>query len=498
MASVLFKTTFELPPLSQPQLPPGMLTQICPADQPIALFPVRLETRFFPLAGGGSELRIRVYPDKIHLDSHETEITVSEKEWGGHYWDLFWRAGDSTQAQTAAWRQLADRFGAARAAWIVRVLRPLNPQDRPASPIPPDQALPKPLQFPTVAVADDGNDASWRSAPHARLLPDRWAAIVYSGGLPVVCATGRDIKRPLAVGPDPRAAAEETVDEQAAVDPGMKWMIDFDTAETDGMALRVPLNTDVLAAGVDSLFVLGVAASFTAEKSAHLLAQLLDAHHYTDGLSLLGQGTPSNNTAEQRAGYGVDDQQSFATEIANEPVNLLPTSNARQLGLALGLPADQIPQVLGYVANAAQSQELDMRSMNTALWQATWGYFLANMVGFEGTGLTIESIAWARRHFIAYVRSGGPLAPIRCGKQPYGVLPVTSLDLWTPREGDDAQFARDIWLRDLLRKMRDAIWRPRLREVARVGLRQAPRIPTRISPTLCAPRLSPPATSPER
>src|SRR5262249_903758 len=63
---------------------------------------------------------------------------------------------------------------------------------------------------------------------------------------------------------------------------------------------------------------------------------------------------------------------------------------------------------------------------------------------------------------------------LRCGRQPYGVLPVTSLDLWRPRAGEEAQFTRDSWLRDLLQKMRDTIWRARLSEVARVGLRQTP------------------------
>jgi hypothetical protein len=454
-----------------------MLTQLCASDNPIALFPVRLETRFFTHATGGSELRVRVYPDKIHLDSHEPEITPSEKEWGEHYWELFWRAGGNAQSEADAWRQLADRFQPARAAWIVRALRPLNPQDRPASPIPPDQSLPRPLQFPTVAVTSDNSDASWRNAPRAQLLPDRWVAIVYSRGLVVAAVVGPDIRRPLAVGPDPRIAAEEIGGDQAAVDPGMKWMIDFDTAETDGMALRIPLTADILAAGVDSLFVLGVAGSFPAEKSAHQLALLLDAQHYTDGLSLLRYGTPSNNTAEQRTAYGSEDvgyQQSFANEIARDPTSLAATSNARQLGLALGLPADQIPQVLGHLPEAALSQELDMRSMNAALWQATWGYFLTNMVGFEGTGLTLESIDWARRHFIDYVRSGGPLPALRCGRQPYGVLPVTSLDLWQPRGGDEAQFARDIWLRQLLQRMRDTFWRAHLGEVARVGRRQTP------------------------
>ena len=87
--------------------------------------------------------------------------------------------------------------------------------------------------------------------------------------------------------------------------------------------------------------------------------------------------------------------------------------------------------------------------MNTALWQATWGYFLTNMIGMDGTGLTPETLAWVREHFITHVRSAGPFPPLRCGKQPYGVLPVTSLDMWQPRADEDAastprQVAQDV------------------------------------------------------
>ena len=56
-------------------------------NQPIALFPVRLETRYFALPAGGFELRVRVYPDKVHVDTYERELTEQELTWGKHFWD---------------------------------------------------------------------------------------------------------------------------------------------------------------------------------------------------------------------------------------------------------------------------------------------------------------------------------------------------------------------------------------------------------------------------
>ena len=88
--------------------------------------------------------------------------------------------------------------------------------------------------------------------------------------------------------------------------------------------------------------------------------------------------------------------------------------------------------------------------MNTALWQATWGYFLFQMLGADATSerpLKDEDIAWARSHFIDYVRAGGPLPALRIGKQPYGVLPVTSLSAWKPRVGQESEFRRDGYCR---------------------------------------------------
>jgi len=475
-----FATTFVLPAATQPQLPPVLQNSLCAGDQPLVLLPVRLETRFFAQAGGASELRVRIYPDKIHLDAHDPELTPAELQWGQHHWEQDWRAGTDNERRAAAWRQLAERYGAARAAWIRRALQPGNLAQRPTLPVAADQPLAVLPLFPAAAVTSTAQDTAWRRAPQARLLPDRWIAVVQSGGRPALAVEGRPITRPLAVGPDPQAAALDPASpqargEQVAVDEGMRWMIDFDAAEAAGMALRIAVPASVMTTGIESLFVLGTATSINAGAGADQLARLLDAHHYTDGLGFVRPGTPSNNTAERRAGYRSDDpgaQDSYANEVARAASAPDAESNAMRLGAALGVPDLQRAAVLGGLDNAVLQHDLDARQMNTALWPATWGYFLSNMIGFAGTGLTLDHLAWAREHFVRHVRAGGPCAALRFGRQPYGVLPVTSLDLWQPDSSTaPALAARETWLRNFVIRLRDNVWRPRLTEVARIGRR---------------------------
>ena len=162
---------------------------------------------------GSIELRVRIFPDKIHLDSHEPDLTADEQTWGQHYWQQDWLAGNDTVARSDAWRQIADRSGANRAAWIIRVLQPTNADQRPTSPTPAGHPLTVAPAFPAVAVANQ--DAAWRRAPQARLLPDRWIAVVHSGGQVALTASSKDVQRPLNVGPNPQARRNGRVSHMA-------------------------------------------------------------------------------------------------------------------------------------------------------------------------------------------------------------------------------------------------------------------------------------------
>ena len=411
-------------------------TPLINADRPLVLFPVRLETRFF-----GQELRVRVFPDKIHVDTHEPELTADELEWGKHFHTVLWSAA-TEEARKVAWRQLADRYGAQRASWVARQLTPTNPADRPT----------KPPAFPQVLTRPEAQrNETWTRAPRTGVLPDQWVATAFVPGAAPVTVTGKVIPDIVPVGPDPEADVIENP-ESLAIDAGMKWMVDFDEAERLGMAVRIPLPA-VFATSrkVDRLIVFGVKKSLDPASAASRLAELFDAHAYTHGLSLLPQGTPTNNTGDAASGFTTDDpghEASFRLVLGDPQFKADDGSDGDELRKALGLPANTFTRIV----NAGAHELQDARNMNRALWSSTWGYYLEQMMGLGVSAPDIPgfnlpgafdpadidaNLDYAQRHFVDHVRASGPLPAFRAGAQPYGVLPVTALDLWSaiPEDG---------------------------------------------------------------
>ena len=126
----------------------------------------------------------------------------------------------------------------------------------------------------------------------------------------------------------------------------MKWMTDFNEAESVGMALRIPIPATTLTAGLDSLLVFGVTRLLRVAQTANQLADLLDAHHYTDGLAFVRPGTPTNNSDERRSGYDSNDvghAASFHIEVEGTPS--LVDNNALRVGTALTSVRSHSPDV---------------------------------------------------------------------------------------------------------------------------------------------------------
>lgn len=462
-----------IPPIPFPENIPELQDPLSDEAKPMILFPVRLETRFIPQADGLVDLCVRVYPDKIHIDSHETGLTADEVNWGKHFWEQMWRAGTdrsvaSEARRKAAWAQLADRFESPRAAWIAQRLIPNNfKPDAPVQPVPDGQSPPKAPVFPNPSL----KNAAWTQAPIARALPKKWTVLGYRNGQFVLRADGKPIPSSLQAGPNPNAPEVTVSPEQLALDPGLEWLVDFKVAVDKGMGIRTSMTKEAAEAGFDFLVVAGVCHEPVPGGFGPTLERLFDAHHYTHGLSFVAPGTPSNNTEDSPSGFSSKDpghEKIYAAEFSpqvTEPTER-PDWNSALLATAFWLSND--PKFFDKLPNATAKEPLEAKHMNTVLWQVSWGYFLLQMLGAgrdDDNPLDDAGIDWIREHFINHVRANGPLPTLRVGKQPYGVLPVTALKSF--KQKDEWEF-NDEKLWEYLRRLRE-VWRRNLNNVPRLG-----------------------------
>ena len=363
------------------------------ATVPLVLPPVSLQVRTRPGAHGGTDFRIRVYPDTFHVNAHDPRLTADEEQWAQHLAAAATANGGILPQ--AEWAQAAELFGPARAAYL---LRPdANAGTRPGP---------------------------WAQPAQATALPDRWLAIGYGpDGSPLGAALGQPIPATLQV-PDPAQHAAPAAPGEPRVDPAVRWMIDFDEAVANGMGLVLTVDGGAASpATLSRLVVVGVRA---AEATA-TLTSLLAAHHYTDGLELIGYGTPTNNTSEGPSGYTATDP-GYARSYAAEVLRRAATGDAARLAAALGVP----PSVFAAAAAAPLTGQPDQQAMTALAWQATWGGFLTGLAGM-GAARAERLRSWAA----AWLRPAGPLTALRVGTRPYGLLPVIELAQWAD-PGDPA------------------------------------------------------------
>jgi hypothetical protein len=376
------------------------------AGLPAVLLPVRIETRF-----SGANLLLRIYPDDIHIDTHEPGLTTDEAAAGGQYWQDMAGAGADAAHQTAAWITLAARFGPERAAWIATATQPGAP-------------------------APGSRAGAWTQPPYARCLPSRWHVTGYLGGSAVFSVTGSPITDPLPAGPSPAAPAPAAAG-TAPVDPGMLWMTDFTAAQAAGMALTIPLPAAVQAGGLDRLVVCGVRDDLLPAQAQAGFTALLAAHYYTRGLGFAPVGTPTNHTPGAPSGYDPGNPAySLGYQVlpGAAPAEPAAGTGAAALAAALGLrPA--APTALAWLGAGGTGADSAQSWMNAAVWPATFGYFLYQLMADT---FTLDQVAAVRRHFIDHVRALGHLPALRAGRQPYAVLPVLRMDRWAPTSADTA------------------------------------------------------------
>lgn len=403
------------------------LTREMNSKVPVVMLPVRLETRFVnPPVAPAPELWIRIFPDDIHANTHEPVLTQPETEAGEWYWQGLAQiaanlpAAEKEDARKNIWLRLKETVtGAQRAIWVAKSTRPVNWPDI-------NKAAPVPLQFP---VYPEIKEHTWTRAPRTQALPDRFVVTIFKNKTQVYEQLGNIIPDTVFLGPDPLAAEEAIKKEGTEIkfNEDIDWLQNFDKAVANGLGMKIRLQPGMYSAGnvIERIHVTGIAHAADAENGKAILEQLLQNHHYSSkGLSFLKQGTPTNNTEKDGSGYARNEDLLLKGYYDGTPTLKTPGSDLDLFTRILGVDLAALHEL----NNSDLKEHASALIMNTALYAATLSYYFTELME---PAIKEADAGLIRDYFTRYVTARGPLAPIRIGDQPYGILLSSDLNRWS-------------------------------------------------------------------
>lgn len=375
-----------------------------------------------------AEEPVKADGDYILVIVSEQPLPAAEKPFVQQYWQAVFSANNDPIALDAAYAKLKNDLGEARAQEIVTSYQPQNLNVKPAQSQVITNVRVEFLELPVVTGVDTQLQA-WTNPARVALLPERFVVMGFNGKEQTLLHIGRPVPSELIVGPNPNAPEDQQLrleDGELIVPDEMKWVTDFDEAVAKGMGFKINLNDIQVRRGFDRLFVLGVRLSADVDKSREQLQQLIQHHQRSrKGFSFLMQGAPTNNVEDQESGYTwFSDADASYDHYFNQyaadddPADWRTRKDGRWLANSLGLD----PAILKLSPQYYASDQIEARAMNEALWPATLGYFMEQMMEPVFSDDTITS---TRNYFNRYVLGRGTLPAIRIGKQPYGILPAT-------------------------------------------------------------------------
>lgn len=362
-----------------------------------------------------------------------TPIAVTQNEQNAldDYWIQRWLAKADGQALDDAETALRDALGIDedKASSLKAAYTPVNITD----PVPEGLSAGNV----TVVVLDIKLEAgvaevtnNWTEAPRMKAMPDKFVAILYTGTTKRTVIFTKPVRDGLAVGIDPLLDEDDQIKKDANNDlqfnEDLSWMIDFEKAVDVGMGMKIDLNQQEANTGFDKIFVMGLRFSTDHNASAGVLETLIEEHfHSEQGFELIKQGTPTNNTEESPSGHSSDGDAdaSYArlfrdSEVFTETDVHWLQSDGQRLAESLNLRSGLFKNKV----NAKGTDQMEAYAMNTALFPATMGYFMEEMMDPLFSERTIEQTRFFASRFVS---ARGPIPAIKIGRQPYGILPTT-------------------------------------------------------------------------
>ncbi|MFO1003028.1 MAG: hypothetical protein U0936_22070 [Planctomycetaceae bacterium] len=416
-----------------------------PFDHVCTLLPVRIET-IFPKDDPG-RIWIRVTPDETSISRHRTLVKQTERNFLQEFWSELrkhipdpglppaeWLVGSVGSVAFNEWSILCSRVTPQRAAWLVTQFLPTMVNGLPV------------IEIPTVA--DESEEAknesdmilAWPEKVEVWIL-DSNVALKQIGTLEPVDPetdvllppnTPRNLRLPL----PGRTNTERLFDH---------WSTNFKEAQKAGLGRKLPLPAGVTKESIQALFVIGV--------SEEPPAELFHAHAASGTMGLLRLGMPTNTVHGQPAADLAKDPAAWFDVVRqrlelqiNTSMTIRKRTAFKRMSHALagnGISLPICPVSSGPEYDPVVDFEDSQRFVH-ALWPVLWGHFFRDHLGmFPGnpdrTGPTAYDYwQWCAEHLFPE----GPLPPVRIHDQPYGILPVTTLEDWSGEEVGNPQWTK--------------------------------------------------------
>ncbi len=456
----------------------------CSTNVPFLLFPVRLEVKFHVDHGCNDPYQfwVRIFPDDIHVQTHEPDITEQEYDDLRLYRDMSADINNNIDGEfitlkkyftsftddeiriilndenhlssiteiqktkienyknnvsklnddlDSAWKTLAESNGILRSKWLLNIDVDSNEFG--------------PFNINSNGMQDTNKiylkPSSWSNSHKIYTMPDKFVLHLYrkNNQNNPESIVGNTIPTPLILTPEPYPIEKPNDPVKSMFDKNSRWIDNFDESVNVGMGFKIPITYDDYMNGFDKIIVLGVKASANPEFSKKLLCKLIEGHQYSNGFSFMKQGTPTNNTSKNESGFSSDEDPITVGEYKHDYKPLLNANmqdyvNGMRFSKFLGLPWTLFKNTIG----ADDTEYHDSYAMNRALWNSTMGYWLDKILKPLNNDHRINGDYYAKAedHFCKFVIARGPLAAFRVGTIPYSVLITTNFSPWNESQFD--------------------------------------------------------------
>lgn len=385
-----------------------------PFDDVGVLLPVRLETLFDEPASKDNgdpdrwKLSIRVIPDEASVCRDNLFVSKDELKALVAFWKLVqqpgvlsevWLDGDDAKV---AWKQLSTRIRPERASWLAASLEVEIDADDLKVVVPAD--MPEQSQSNRV------------------------------GGIPpemniFAVTTG------LIGGESHHSIGRLPMDKDKMIDNELlqlelpsnlnetkkSWWASWEKAKEVGLGGEFFLPLSITPQNIEALYVVGIGEE---KPNDHFKKQSIAGE-----LSISKLGVPTNTVHGKNAGDPINWLKVTQSRLANRLNPVAQNNVGSDIQVHLTGQPDAIPIFPG---SDLTDDTLLSQHMVRALWPALWGEWLKDI--WEMGDKAYHRALWAFENLCPE----GPLMPLRLRNQPYGLLPVTSLEQWEVEAGRPA------------------------------------------------------------